>query len=334
MNKKILLLVTLLIAITFILLLSINKKPVSKSAPQQNSFTIVTSFYPLAHAIEKIIADTGVVINIGEGRDPHDYQPSVQDIQKLHTADLVVLQGFDFEPWGSDVQKQLKSKVPVIIAGNAVALRKTDHHEEENDHVDHNDHRMHSDEETHHDHNKDFHSDHAHGMYDPHTWVSPLRYIQTVEYLRDQIILQRPDFSSEYTANTELFIKKLESLSQEYEQQLARCSYTEVIVSHDAFGYLATDYRFKTHAIAGLSTQDTPSISTLTKLKNKAASGNIGAILVEENSISAYSETLAKETGLPVFTINPIAFNIPADHNYLSMSRSNLNSLVQALQCS
>jgi zinc transport system substrate-binding protein len=95
---------------------------------------------------------------------------------------------------------------------------------------------------------------------------------------------------------------------------------------------VADRYNFTAHAIAGLSTQDTPSITTLAALREEAKEG-IGAILLEDNSITAYGETLARETGLRTLNFNPIAYRIPEDANYLTVMQSNLTSLATALTC-
>ena len=70
----------------------------------------------------------------------------------------------------------------------------------------------------------------------------------------------------------------------------------------------------------------------MAELKEEAAEG-IDAILLEENSVAAYGETLARETGLQTLTINPIAYIVPTGHNYLTLMRSNLTAFATALQC-
>jgi ABC-type Zn uptake system ZnuABC Zn-binding protein ZnuA len=73
-------------------------------------------------------------------------------------------------------------------------------------------------------------------------------------------------------------------------------------------------------------------MTTLAELRAEAAEG-IGAILLEENSITAYGETLARETGLQTLSLNPIAHIIPANETYLTLMRKNLDSFATALVC-
>lgn len=297
----------------------------SKDTPTKNAQTdteklsVVTSFYPLQFALERIIGDLGTVTNVGEGKDPHYFEPTTQDILSMQKADLVVLQGADFEPWGDDIlARLLADNVPVILATANIALHEGGHHHDENER------KAGHEEET--------EEDHDHGTYDPHTWLDPVLFSEMVATITAEIITIDPANAAIYQANASALQSDLAMLDTEYKNRLAHCELTEVITSHEAFGYLAERYTFEVHSIAGLSTEDTPSISTLAELKEEAEEG-IGVILLEENSVAAYGETLARETGLQTLSLNPIEFIVPSDENYVTLMRSNLDTFVTALTC-
>lgn len=302
-----------------------------------STLSVTTSFYPLQFAVERIVGERGTVTNIGAGRDPHNFEPSTQDMVVLQRSDMVVLQGADFEPWGDDVKARLEADgIRVAIATADLTLHEGGHaHDEHGDeHVEesHDDEPAHEDEHAD-EHTEESHDDeHAHGAYDPHTWLSPVLFSQMVDHLTTEISAVDPANAATYEANAAALKAELATLDAEYAARLATCTLDEVITSHDAFGYLADEYNFSVHAIAGLSTQDTPSIATLAELRAEAQEG-IGAILLEENSITAYGETLARETGLQTLRINPIAYVIPENEDYLSLMRANLDIFATALQC-
>lgn len=286
--------------------------------PEAEKLSIATSFYPLQFALERIVGDLGTVTNIGAGSDPHDFEPTTQNILALQKADLVVLQGADFEPWGDAVIARLEADgVPVVLATADIDLHEGGHHDEDE----------HGDVEAHEDEDED-----SHGAYDPHTWLDPVLFSEMVAYIADEIAAIDPDNATVYQVNASALQSELAALDTEYKNRLASCALDEVIISHDAFGYLAERYEFEIHSIAGLSTQDTPSATTLAALKEEAEEG-ISAILLEENSITAYGETLARETGLQTLSINPIAYIVPAGENYLTLMQSNLNTFATALRC-
>lgn len=299
------------------------------------SFTISTSFYPLQFALERIAGDNAEVINIGAGRDPHDFRPSTQAIRILQSSDLVVLQGANFEPWGEEVAAQLHtSGIPILFTTAALDLSEHTDDEHSDEHADeghadieHKDDNHHEDEEgAHHD------DAHEHGQFDPHTWLDPVLYSETVAQLADALATLDPEFAAVYAANAATLQAELTELDTAYQTRLSNCQYEEAIISHDAFGYLAARYDLILHPIAGLSTQDTPSARTLANLREEAADG-VGAILLEESSITAYGDTLARETGLSTLSINPVAFTVPEGSDYFTLMNDNLDTLVTAFAC-
>jgi zinc transport system substrate-binding protein len=363
MNSKSIILVVALIAAAILGYFLFTNADSSDSRQADGSLSISTSFYPLAYAAEEIVGDLGTVTNIGEGRDPHDFRPSVQNIATLQRSDLVVLQGADYETWGDDVIEQLeRDDVRVAIATEGLTLMEGGHdhhdHEGENSHGDEDHHdkdtdHQHDDEDHHedeHDHDHeasedhgdtdhhdedsdhDGHDGHDHGAFDPHTWLDPILFGETVEKLVDEIILIDPANADTYRANADDLLERLSAVDGAYREGLTNCALDEVITSHDAFGYLGARYDFEIHSIAGLSTQDSPSSVTLAELREEAEEG-IGAILLEENAISAYGETLARETGLQTLPINPISYVIPEGENYITLMEQNLATLRTALEC-
>lgn len=302
----------------------INQNSTDQVAEETEGLQLATSFYPLEFALERIVGEFGTVNNIGAGRDPHDFEPSVQDILSLQRADLVALQGADFEPWGDDIKTQLEADgVTVVLATADIELHEGGHaHDEEEE--------SHTDEDEH--AGEEEHKDDEHGAYDPHTWLDPLLFSVSVDTLTTAIISLDPENTEVYQTNADELKAELAALHSEYTDRLTNCALDEAITSHDAFGYLGDRYNFKLHSIAGLSTQDTPSALTLAELRAEAEEG-IGAILLEENSITAYGETLARETGLDTLSINPIAYVIPTGEDYFSLMQSNLDTFAIALNC-
>lgn len=329
-------------------------KDANASDQQTETITIATSFYPLEHALERLVGDQGTVVNIGAGKDPHEFTPTTKNMVTLQQADMVVLQGADFEPWGDDIVARLEAdNVPVVLATTDLELRTGGHehnskdedahdhdeahgHEEDTDdysaHEDETDHDQ--DEETVvHEEALDTHTDtHEHGNYDPHTWLSPTLFSETVTHLTDELVTLDPANEATYQANAATLQADLDALDAKYKNTLSNCMLDEVITSHDAFGYVAGQYNFTIHSLAGLSTQDTPSAQTLAILKEEAEEG-IGAILLEQNSIAAYGETLARETNLQTLSINPISYAVAEDDDYITLMEQNLTAFATALEC-
>ena len=78
---------------------------------------------------------------------------------------------------------------------------------------------------------------------------------------------------------------------------------------------------------------DEPSAKTLANLKDEAAEG-MTHILIEENNVQKFAETLAEETGLEGLTLNPLGRGtLSADKDFFMVMEENLASFKTALGC-
>lgn len=340
------LILTTLIALT---LIGCQKPSTENPTPlteNPKSIQIITSFYPLKFLTQEITGNTQQVINLAGSTDVHDYIPSPQDIVKLNQADLIILQGNYLEAWSEDLIPQLQKKnIPILEVTKHIELRKdkdhnqdeeyeSDHHEEEN-HEEHHQHENHENHEEHQEekqHDQDHHN-HHHGEFDPHTWLDPILAQDMIDLITKELIKINPDQKSLYLTNAKNLKDKFQTLHKKFQTQLQQCKNQEVIISHNALGYLEDRYKFKTHPITGFSTQDQPSAKILSQLKEEAAKG-ITHILIEENNIQKFAQTLAQETGLQTLTINPLGRGtLDPQKDFLDIMEENLKNLKTALQC-
>lgn len=279
--------------------------------------TIVASFYPLAFMAEQIVGEKATVINLAGAADVHDYEPSPQDLVKINTADLVIYQGAQLEPWTEDIIPTLSAMTVEVT--HDLDLSTMEKYDEDN--------------EDEHDDEGDHEDEHKHGEFDPHTWLDPVLAQQMVAKILAAIIEIDDSNKEFYQTNAMVLKNRFIELDQSFVSRLANCSVNEVIVSHDAFCYIADRYNFIIHSIAGVSTQDEPSAKVLADLKQEAAEG-VTHILVEENSVRRFAETLASETGLTVLPVNPLGKGtLDSNKDFFNVMQENLTSFSSALHC-
>ncbi len=112
MNKKTLLL--FIIGFAFlgsILSYVLLARKTAKTEVGREKMQIVASFYPLYYFASQIAGDKANVINITPaGVEPHDFEPSTQDIALIERAALLVVNGGQFEPWGDKIKENLNNK--------------------------------------------------------------------------------------------------------------------------------------------------------------------------------------------------------------------------------
>ncbi|NCU41631.1 MAG: zinc ABC transporter substrate-binding protein [Candidatus Moranbacteria bacterium] len=286
------------------------------SSNEKEKLQIVASFYPLAFIAERIGGEKVSVSNLAGSRDAHSYQITPSDMKSILEADLFIFHGEGFEPWIENIVPQLENAdTPFLSLLDKVSINEEELHEED----------LHE-EELH-------EEEHDHSGRDPHIWVDPLLVKEMTLLVRNAFIQIDDQNKEVYEKNTQVLLDQLDKLDDEYRQRLALCDREEVIVSHNAFGYLAKRYDFTTHAIAGISTLDEPSAKLLAQLKEEASSG-VTHILTEEGSVTRYAETLSLETGLQMLPINPMGRGtLDSSKDYFDVSRENLQSFALSLGC-
>ena len=101
---------TLLFFLIFCLGYFLYYRPIYNLQQNNNKINVATSFYPLYFFVSQIAGDKLAVKNITPpGVEPHDYEPTAQDIVFIENSKLLVLNGDGFESWAKKVINNLSS---------------------------------------------------------------------------------------------------------------------------------------------------------------------------------------------------------------------------------
>jgi zinc transport system substrate-binding protein len=308
MNKKTETIIAFIIGFIFIGLLTFvlnhNKQ---KPIVQTNKLQIVASFYPLYFFSEQIAGDKANVTNITPaGAEPHDYEPTAQDIAQIEKSKLLVLDGTGLEAWGNNIKQNLNPKnTTVLTVGDGIINQKV--------------------------------MEDGQNVIDPHIWLSPPLVKQIADKITLALIQIDPVNSNYYQTNANSLKTKLDSLDAEYKQGLSNCAEKNIITSHAAFGYLATTYGLNQVPIAGLSPDAEPSPQQLADITKFAKDNNVKYIFFESLVSPKLSDTIANEIGAKTLVLNPIEGltndEISQGKNYFTEMQNNLSNLKIALLC-
>jgi zinc transport system substrate-binding protein len=163
---------------------------------------------------------------------------------------------------------------------------------------------------------------------DPHVWLDPLRYAQMAERLGG--MLQAEDAGAAFAA-------WLRELDAELERGLADCRRRAIVTSHDAFGYLAERYDLEQVAVTGIEPEAEPSPRELAEVVERVRESGATTVYVEPLVSPELAETVAREAGIEVATLNPLEAlteeEVRAGEDYFSVMRSNLAALREGLGC-
>jgi len=302
-----------------IVMLAAGCGPRSQEKIVDGKVNVVTTFYPIYEFAKAIGGEDANVINLlPAGVEPHDWTPRSQDIVNTSKAQLFFYNGAGLEGWVPQFLKGLNrdSKVKAYEVSKGIKLIEA---EEADEHE-------HQEGETH---------NHSHHV-DPHTWVSPKSALIMAENMKNSYVESDPAHKDAYNERYLTLKKRLEELDAEFASQLAKMPRKEIVVSHEAFGYLARDYGLTQHAIMGLSPDAEPRSQDLLALSKLVKEEGIHYIFFEELVSDKLAKTLAAETGADVLVLNPVEGltedQLKRGDDYFSLMRNNLTNLILALQ--
>lgn len=276
---------------------------------------VVTALYPLTYLVERIGGDAIAVTDLTPpGAEPHDLELTARQVGSVTDADLVVYIGDGFQPALEDVVAGEAAAFDVLEGRDTL----TDEHGDEDEHGDDD----HGEEDEHGDESGT----------DPHVWLDPLLFAEIAADVANRLAEIAPDDADTFRSNAADLTDDLEALDRDLTDGLASCERREIIVSHEAFGYLTEAYDLEQIGVAGTDPESEPSGARLAELERIARELGVTTIFFEELASPDVAETLAGELGIEVDVLTPLE-NAPAEGDYLEAMRANLDALRGALAC-
>lgn len=287
------------------------------TAADDGRLRVLTSFYPMYDFACKIGGDCIDVTNmVPSGTEPHDWEPSTNDLKNLEKADVFIYNGADMEPWADDLLVSRSDTLHVVEASENVELRTTDgEHEHAHEHEG---------------------ADHHHGDFDPHVWLDPENAKIEMEAIRDALCAADPGNSTVFQSNYEKYAAELDALDAEFREKLAPLPNRTIVVAHEAFGYLCDAYGLTQVGIEGLSPDSEPDPGRMAEVIDFVREHSISTIFFEELVSPKVAEAIASETGAQAKMLSPLEGlsdeQAAAGADYFSVMHDNLAALMEALK--
>lgn len=298
-----------ILVMSAVLLSGCGQSKVSDSPTNSNSdgtkknFTIVTSFYPMY--ITTINITKGVqgveVINMTKAQTGclHDYQLTPEDLKTLEKANAFVINGAGMEAFLDKAIKQ-QPQLKMIDASKNIELLKDEKGEE-----------------------------------NPHVWVSISNAILQVKNITEQLATTDPENAAKYKSNANEYLKRLESLRDKMHKSLDGTTEKDIITFHEAFPYFAKEFNLTIVAVIEREPGTEPSPKELAETIDKVKAAHIKALFAEPQYPSKVAETIAKETNVKIYTLDPAVTGEAkpdAYDDYLNIMEKNLQTLQEALR--
>src|SRR5919197_1879965 len=311
MNQKMMALIALAVVIPLVmswvaysgglLLLSSSKPGTSEltGASSNHTSMVVASFFPLYDFAKHVGGNrVNVTTMVPVGVEPHDWEPTTKQIQRLLSADIFVYNGAGIDRWADKIETKLK-----VNASEDLPLLTDDH-----------------------------------GNPDPHTWLDPVLAKRQVELIRNGLIKTDPQSTDYYIQNAQSYIAQLDSLDAKIKSQLSTCPKTDFIAFHSAFSYFSNRYGLHQHTILGEDPEGEIQPQTLEQLISFAKQYDIHVIYSEDLLDPRNAQVIAHEIpNGKVLVLSPIE-GVKADEQqagigYIEKMQQNLENLKKGLDC-
>jgi zinc/manganese transport system substrate-binding protein len=298
---------------------------------------VVATFSILGDMLEVIGGEhIALTTLVGPKGDAHVYQPTPKAARAVAEADVLFMNGLEFEGWLERLIEAAPFNGSLAVATLGIDpitfdTHDDDDHDDEKHDDDHDDEGDHVDEDEH-----DDHDEHNHGTYDPHAWLSPTLAITYVNNITAALAQADPSNANDFYKNRAGYVAELKVLNAEVSAMMTALPQDKrtVVTSHDAFQYFARDYGLTFKAPQGISTEAEASAKDVAKMIEQIREEGISAVFVENIADQRLLKQIASETNATIGgTLFPDALSKedgPAS-SYLDLIRHNATTLSKAL---
>ncbi len=265
---------------------------------------VVATIYPLGDFAKNVGGEFVEVTTITPpGVEPHEYEPTPQDLVKMQQADLVLINGNGVDPWAEKVIEDLRAQQITVV-------------------------RMSDDQRI------------AFLSEDPHFWLDPnlaRQMTSEITWRLREFMVDSTEKDNVIVEQAQAYYQRLADLDRAYFDGLERCERREIVTSHNAFRYLAKRYNLTSQYILGLSPEEDPSPQKIAEVSALAKQKGVKTIFFETLVSPKLAETVALEAGVGTAVLNPIegltVEELQSGKDYVQVMEESLRELRTALTC-
>ncbi len=240
-----------ILCVTF--LVSCNKSENTADSSQKLKITTTTTM--LKDLIRTIGGDKVEVINLmGEGVDPHLYNASAGDVEKLANADVIIYGGLHLEGKMGDIFGKLENSGKNILDVGSTLDKNLLIFEAEN-------------------------------TPDPHVWFNTDLWLLEAEAVAAKLSDADPENKEYYMSNLESYKKEINDLTGYIVRRINEIPESKrvLITAHDAFGYFAEQFGLEVKSIQGISTDSEAGTKDISELADFIVKREIKAVFIESS---------------------------------------------------
>ena len=273
----------------------------------------VSALHPLMADLAREVGGERVHVFdlVGEGGDPHRFEPRPSDLRNMQSSALILAAGKGLENYLDRIRQTIPD-VPMVEVGHtlpSLTVGKDEvytccpHHAHE-------------------------------GALDPHWWQGVDNMRRAARVVADALAEVDPDGEEHYRTRATAYARELAELKSWVRRELARVprNQRKLVTAHNAFGYFANEFGFEVIAVAGLNKEQENAPQELARTIESVRESGVPAIFPEYGANQKTLESIARSTGTKLGT-PLIADGNGAGENatFKGMIHHNVNAITEAL---
>jgi len=280
-------------------MLALSACRAEKTAPDDRAL-ILSSFYPIHLAVRNIARDVpGVrLANLTQPGSGclHDHALTPDEMVRLERSRVLVISGLGLESF-LDSARVRRPGLRIIDASSGIQPI-----------VD------------------------THGVANPHVWVSIRLAMVQAQNIANGLCQWDPPNAPRYRANAQVYLEALRLLHADMAAALRSVPRRDLITFHEAFPYFAREFGLRVVGVIEREPGSEPSAGELADSIALVRRTGVRALFAEPQYSPRAIETIARATGVPVRTLDPVVSGPDEDDAYLRLMRANLIVLKAGLE--
>jgi zinc/manganese transport system substrate-binding protein len=257
----------------------------------------LTSFLPLYCFAANVAGNLGQVeALVSLNANPHDYQLTVKDRQRIEAADLVILNGLGLDAWMEPLVRGQEKALLVAASGLSNELIRIS------------------------------------GVANPHIWLDPLLAIHCVTNILNGMAHLDPEHGQIYSRNASNYVQRLQALDGEIQTALLPFKGAVIVTFHDSFRYFARRYGLVIAGVVEEVPDVSPSARRLAELYRTIREKKPKCIFTEPQFPSRLAEQMARDLNVPIASLNTLETGPLKGDAYERGMRENLRVLQEKLK--
>lgn len=278
------------------------------SADATKRLRIGITLHPYYSYVANIVGDKAEVVPlIPAGFNPHAYEPRAEDIKRIGTLDVIVLNGVGHDDFADRmIATSERPDIPVIEANANVPLLAATGNAARG----------------------------AGKVVNPHTFLSISASIAQVNNIARELGKLDPDNAKTYTQNARAYGKRLRQMRADALAKLTSAPNPDLRVAtvHAAYDYLLREFGLEVTAVVEPAHGIEPSPSQLKKTIDQLRELDVKVIFSEMDFPSSYVDTIQRESGVKLYPLSHISYGDYSAEKYEVEMTGNLNTVVRAIQ--